>query len=304
MARPLNFQQIQAFQAVMQKGTTTGAALMLNTTQPSISRRLAELQNASGLRLFELHQGRLRPTSEGKLLYRTIEKHFDGLEKIESVVAIMRKSGTGVLKLGCTPTLGTGLLPQVIREFLSKFPNTFLNIQTLSTQRLTEYLHQDLFDLVLTTGKLDPRDFEPVVIKTSAAVCVMAPDHRLHAEPAIHVSMLHDEKLLSLSETDDLAIEVKVLLRAHGVPDNFLIETTSSITICALVAAGNGIGIVNPYVANTFAGQLLIKPLVPTIDVAVQMAMPAHTAPSLLTRHFVDILLARVDTIGEGADGH
>ena len=65
MPRSLNFQQIEAFKAVMQLGTTTGAALMLNTTQPSISRRIAELQHQTGLRLFDLHHGRLRPTGEG-----------------------------------------------------------------------------------------------------------------------------------------------------------------------------------------------------------------------------------------------
>ncbi|REG51254.1 DNA-binding transcriptional LysR family regulator [Paraburkholderia sp. BL6669N2] len=297
MARPLNFQQIQAFRAVMQMGTTTGAASMLNTTQPSISRRLAEMQSCTGLELFEMHQGRLRPTSEGKLLYKTVLKHFDGLEKIESAVAIMRKSGTGALRIGCTPTLGAGLLPQVVRAFLSEFPGTYLNMQTMNTPQLADLLRQDLFDVVLTTGKLDPRDFEPVIINTVPAVCVLPPGHRLHVEPQIHVSMLLDETMLSLGEADDLTIEIKKLMQAHGLSDNFLIETTSSIAICALVAAGNGIGIVNPYVASTFAGQLLIKPLVPTIDVAVQMAMPRHTAPSLLTRHFVDILLTHVNAI-------
>ena len=49
MTRALNFQQIQAFKAVMETGTTTRAALVLNTTQPSVSRRLSELRSATGL---------------------------------------------------------------------------------------------------------------------------------------------------------------------------------------------------------------------------------------------------------------
>ncbi|WP_019143221.1 LysR family transcriptional regulator [Noviherbaspirillum massiliense] len=297
MARQLNFQQIEAFKAVMQMGTTTAAALMLNTTQPSVSRRIAELQAATELKLFELHHGRLRPTSEGKLLYKTIQKHFAGLEKIESVAAIMRKSGTGVLRLGCTPTLGTGLLPPVIHAFLKKFPNTHINIETLSTPQLADYLHQDLIDLALTTGKLDQKDFEPVVIKKSRAVCVLPPKHRLKTARTIRLRQLKDEQLLSISETDELTIKIKSLLRDNGIPDEFAIQTSSSITVCALVAAGNGVGIVNPYVASTFAGQLLIKELEPAITIPIEMAMPQQTAPSLLARHFVDILLEHVKTI-------
>jgi DNA-binding transcriptional LysR family regulator len=63
------------------------------------------------------------------------------------------------------------------------------------------------------------------------------------------------------------------------------------------VAAGNGIGIVNPYVASAYAEHLLIRPLAPEIEVAVRMAMPAHTAPSLLARHFVDALNAHLRTL-------
>ena len=297
MARPLNFQQIKAFRAVMQMGTTTRAAAMLNTTQPSISRRIAELQAATELRLFDLHHGRLRPTSEGKLLYKTIQKHFDGLEKIESVVAIMRKSGSGVLRLGCTPTLAIGLLPQVINKFLKQFPHTYINIQTLGTPQLAEYLHQDLVDLVLTTGTLDQNDFRPETIKTVGAVCVLPVGHPLCDKPVINVRDMDGERILTLSDTDELTIKARSLLSEHGIADDFVIDTPSSITVCALVAAGNGIGIVNPYVASTFAGQLLVRRISPAISVHVQMAMPAQTAPSALTRYFMDVLKTHVATL-------
>lgn len=297
MARNLNFQQIEAFKAVMQMGTASRAALVLNTTQPSISRRIAELQSATELKLFDLHHGRLRPTSEGKLLYKSIQQHFDGLEKIESVVAVMRRSGTRVLRLGCTPTLGIGLLPSIINQFMQKFPNTHVNIQTLSTQRLSDFLHQDMIDLALTTGELNENDFRPVVIKKTQAVCVLPLSHKLGGAPMIDFSMLGGESLLSIDETDELTINIKEQLLNHGMPVEFAVQTTSSITVCALVAAGTGVGIVNPYVASAFSRQLLIKPLSPSIEISVQMAMPIHTAPSLLTRNFIELLVDEIMTI-------
>ena len=53
--------------------------------------------------------------------------------------------------------------------------------------------------------------------------------------------------------------------------------------------------------AGTFAGQLLVKPFEPAIDVPVRMAMPAHTAPSLLTRHFIKVLRSHLDALGGSA---
>ncbi|PTN43318.1 LysR family transcriptional regulator, partial [Achromobacter xylosoxidans] len=94
MSRPLNFRQIEAFHAVMLAGTTTGAAQMLRTTQPSVSRLLAQVQQASGLKLFDMERGRLRPTREAKDLFDTVQRHFVGLERIEDRVAAMRRSGS------------------------------------------------------------------------------------------------------------------------------------------------------------------------------------------------------------------
>lgn len=296
MPRALNFRQIEAFHAVMLMGTTTSAALMLNTTQPSVSRRIAELQAATDLKLFELHRGRLRPTGEGKQLHIAVQQHFSGLRNIESVAATMRKSGTGVLRVGCTPTLGIGLLPKVIGAFLAEVPDTYIDLQTLGTPQLADMLHQDLFDVVLTTGTLDPRDFQPVVIRRTRAVCVLPLQHRLKEAASIELRRLKGDRVLSLSDSEESTLRIKSLLRKQGATDEFAIETTSSITICALVAAGIGVGIVNPYVASTFDGQLLIRPFAPAVEIEIQMALPRQTAPSSLTRRFVAMLTQQAGT--------
>jgi DNA-binding transcriptional LysR family regulator len=57
MPRPLSFKEIEAFRAVMQTGTTTAAAQLLHTTQPSISRLLAQMQTSADLKLFDMHKG-------------------------------------------------------------------------------------------------------------------------------------------------------------------------------------------------------------------------------------------------------
>jgi DNA-binding transcriptional LysR family regulator len=69
VAGRLNFRQIEAFRAVMLTGTTIAAANMLNTTQPSISRALGQMQAAAKLKLFELDRSRLRPTPEAVKLF-------------------------------------------------------------------------------------------------------------------------------------------------------------------------------------------------------------------------------------------
>ena len=47
-----------------------------------MSRLLAQAQQASGLKLFDMERGRLRPTREAKDLFDTVKRHFVGLEPV------------------------------------------------------------------------------------------------------------------------------------------------------------------------------------------------------------------------------
>lgn len=278
----------------METGTTTRAALALNTTQPSISRRLAELRSATGLDLFDLYNGRLRPTREGRQLYQSVRKHFEGLEKIESAVQILRKSGTGVLRIGSTPTLGAGLLPDAISRFMQMNPSVYVNLQTLGTHQLVDYLRQDLIDFALTTGTIAQSDIVTSRLLRDAAVCVVPREHELARAARVDIGSLHAHRLILLNDTDDLIIAMRALMRDRKYPEDIVVETNSSITICSMVAAGVGIGIVNPFVASTFSDRLVVKPLRPRIRIDVTLAQSVALAPSLLAQRFIALLRSSV----------
>lgn len=290
LPKSLNFGQIQAFKAVVETGTTTSAASLLNTTQPSIIRKLADFQRATGLKLFQHHHGRLRPTREGRQLYESVRRHFEGLEKIETAVGILRKSGAGVLRLGSTPTLATGLLPQVIKRFLNQFPGTFIGLQTLPTTQLADLLNQNLIDLAVTTGDVDPSIFETSVMTTTSAVCIVPQNHPLARAEWVELEELDKHQMILLNDSDNIVIRMRELFSRRGAPEDMAIETNSSITICALVAAGVGVGIVNPYIANTMSQGLIIKELRPSIRIEVTLARSMSLAPSLLGEAFAGLL--------------
>lgn len=292
----INFKQIEAFRAVMKTGSTTRAAMVLHTTQPSISRRLAELQNTTKLKLFDLKRGRLQPTGEGDFLYQAIERHFLGLENIETIISVMRRSGTKSLRLACTPTLGVGWLPPVVHGFMETFPDTHVTIQTTGTPQIEDYLDQNLIDIALTTGEFRREDMRPTVLERRKVVCILPPDHPLGTVTRVELPMLAGERLISISENDELSGRIKAELLQRGLSDYFAVQTNSSITICAMVAAGIGIGIVTPYITDIFADKLIIKPLQVSIAVELRIATPVNRAPSLLAREFIRLACGRKRT--------
>ncbi len=287
MVRRLQYREIEAFQAVVQTGTTTAAAQLMHTTQPSISRLLTQMQAAAGVKLFDMHKGRLKPTREALALYATVQQHFVGRERIERELAVLRQSGAAPLRIGCTPALALSVIPPVMGEYLRHFPGTHLSIQTLGGNELRDGVLHGEFDLILSTMVLATQALDAMVLHRGQGVCVMRPDHPLALRPSLHVQDLQDQMLLTLNAGDSLFLQLQQIMLAFGVTPASTIETNYSSTICRLAAQGLGIGVVNPYMAAVFAKDLTIVALQPACSVEVVLALPPQHAPS----ERVDILI-------------
>src|SRR5690606_25248190 len=130
----------------------------------------------------------------------------------------------GTLRIGCTPTLGIGLLPQVIAELLKKFPKTHISLETAGTPQLSNLLHQDLLDIVLTTGRIEDSDLHTEVLTSTSAICVLPLDHRLRQSDRINLETINNQKIISLSDSDELTQKIKAFLHSNHISHDFIIE--------------------------------------------------------------------------------
>lgn len=294
MSRPLTIGQINAFRAVVLSGTTVAAAQMLHTTQPSISRLLAQAQSATGLKLFINDRGRLRVTREGRMLFETIQLQFQGIEHIEQTVVALRSSGAGVFRIACTPALALGVLPQVLEVFTKAWPNVHSNVQTLGSRAIRDGLRQGIYDIAVTNNLLEGSEFQNHVVHSSEAVCIMSLDHALADRAKIHASDLQHYPLISLERGDALEAEMRKVLANIGLTITPAIETIYSATICAFAAQGLGVSVVNPYMAMVFKDRLSIRRFAPTITVKTYVTFSRFSPPSELADRFLEALNSRM----------
>ena len=74
MAPRISHRHIEVFRAVMLAGSATGAAELLHTSQPTVSRELARLESLLGYHLFDRVQGRLRPHARALALWEEVQR--------------------------------------------------------------------------------------------------------------------------------------------------------------------------------------------------------------------------------------
>ncbi|MGF6872689.1 DNA-binding MarR family transcriptional regulator [Paraburkholderia sp. MM5477-R1] len=115
--------QIEAFRAVMQAGSTTGAAEELHTSQSNVSRLITQLEADTRLVLFERSGGRLSPKPEAKALFREVERVFVGLTRLAYAADSIRNLGSGRLRIASIPGIGMSFLPRVVQRFRRSRPD-------------------------------------------------------------------------------------------------------------------------------------------------------------------------------------
>lgn len=292
MSRPLSFNQIEAFRAVVLTGTTVAAARMLHTTQPSISRLIHQAQSASGLKLFVNDRGRLQLTREGRHLFETVQLHFQGFEQIEQTVAALRASGAGVFRIASTPSLAQGILPKVLDRFTKNWPLVHLNVQTPGSRLIEEGLRQGMYDIAVTNAAFEGAEFQIQEVHQGEAVLVCAADHPFTARASVSPANLKDQTLISLPAHDALELEIAKVFAARKLTRPVKIETIYSATICSFAAHGLGVGIVNPYMASVFRDRLCIRRFTPKLTVRTFAAYARFAPASELAERFVQDLHA------------
>ena len=113
----LTHRHIEVFRAVMIAGSVTRAAEFLNTSQPTVSRELARMEQTIGFALFERVAGRLRATRPALALFEEVRQSYAGLERVASAAARLRAFREGQLSVISLPAFSHSILPDAFRRF-------------------------------------------------------------------------------------------------------------------------------------------------------------------------------------------
>ncbi|MBR0757720.1 LysR family transcriptional regulator [Bradyrhizobium jicamae] len=149
----LDFKSIETFLWVVKLGTFRGAAQRLNTTQPAISQRIAQLEREMGVKLLHRDHRVASPTPSGRELMVYAEKLI-GL-RAEMMTAVGDRSAMrGVLRLGVAETIVHTWLPQLVKSVNAIYPNLSLEIEVDITPNLSAQLLAQEIELAFVVGPL------------------------------------------------------------------------------------------------------------------------------------------------------
>jgi len=124
----MNFQQLETFRWVVALGSFTKAAKKLNTTQSTISMRIAELEKELGVQVLDRSGRRVRLTRSGAELLGYATEIHTKVTEIKAIVA-NPETITGSIKMSVAELIALSWLPDLVAGLARIFPNIDIELE-------------------------------------------------------------------------------------------------------------------------------------------------------------------------------
>src|ERR1700704_13503 len=136
IGRRMKLQDLHVLMTVVQAGTMGKAAQRLNTTQPNISRSIADLEHALGVRLLDRHRQGIEPTEYGRALLDCGVAVFDDLRQGVKNIEFLANPTAGDVRIGCNPFLAASFGSAVVDRLSRRNPRIVFHALAAPTEIL------------------------------------------------------------------------------------------------------------------------------------------------------------------------
>ena len=285
----MRLRHIEVFHAVMQTGSVSAAARLINVTQPAVSRTLQHAELQLGFALFERARGRLTPTNEAMALFPHIEKLYEQLDDVQRLATSLRHGTvTDRLQVLTVFALSREVLPHAVAGFRQKYPNVQVTVQALHTPQVVSGLllqEADVGFVISSTGQhaLERESLAEVDMHCIIPKGLMAPS-KLPAA-GLELQALAGLPVVALDVRDPLGMRINQACREHGVGLSPVVTVQTYHAALSMAEYGLGVAIVDGCTAAAADQRKVhVRPLLPRITVSVNALHLAQRPSSVLAR--------------------
>lgn len=297
----MQFQQLAYFVAVARTGHVTRAAAQVDVAQPTVSKQIRALENSLGVPLFIRTPHGVELSSAGVALLPHAKRIVLEVESARRSVQEVADLRRGRVRLGATPSICEGLVPDALRAFRSRHPKIELVVREGSSGRLRQDLADGQLDvalLIASAGAADPNLTATPVLRERL---VLASSTTAPVPEEIAVADLPRLPLVAFRQGYDLRDVTNRALARAGVSPTIAMEGGDMGGVLRFVETGFGHAVVPGMVIATRPGLQASRIVNPALERVIAIAHPALESLPLTVRAFIDELrehLRGIDSAG------
>lgn len=289
----MRLRQIEVFHAVYSSGSMTGAAAMLNVSQPSVSKVLAHAEQQLGFLLFNRVKGKLIATPEGHRLFDHVSTVYRDVDRLRHVAENLRAGHSGHIRVACTPAFGLEVLPMAIASFRELHPDTAFEIETLHLDEMNEALLESRIDIGIAFEPNQRPGIQAETIANSRFVALAPLSIDFGDKQSLNAEDLCEHPFIGLNSRGPLGRALSTYLEPVAERLNVVTWSETYHVAKALVACGTGVTIADEITAiSGVQDRVQMLPLDPELRFNIKVlqlaAVPLAIAAQHFTRHLSD----------------
>jgi DNA-binding transcriptional LysR family regulator len=285
--------RLQVFHAVAKQMSFTKAAETLFMTQPAVTFQIKQLEEQYNTRLFERGHGRVALTPAGEIVYDYAERILALSAELDTRLKEMTGRLSGPLLIGASSTIAEFMLPRVLGEFKSRYPDVHARLFVGNSGTVEGRVGEHSIDVGLIEAPSHLQSLATEPCCEDELQVVVSPTHPLAKLKSVTPKQLLAHSYISREEGSGTREFTDLYLRKAGIGEDELkaeMELGSPEALKGVVSAGAGFAILSGLAVEKERrlGDLVVVPLQPRLMRTLSLVYPKEKFRSRLVNTFVE----------------
>ena len=232
--------QLEAFLQVASQRSFSRAADTLRLTQPSVTARIQSLERDLGETLFERNGRGVTLTEAGTAFLPYAQRVLKALQDGRDAIQSLQELQLGTLRLGAAPTISTYVLPELLKEFRSRYPGLEVSVRTEYSDQIAQMVLADEVQVGLERSISHP-DVVTVPLYADEVLLVTSAGHPFAESGTASIEQVSEEPLIMFNRGSGYYTLVDNALRQAGVLVSPTMELDNMEATKKMVEEGLGI---------------------------------------------------------------
>jgi len=255
MIETIDSRQLLAFSTLVQTGSFTETARLLNLTQSAISHSIKNLEEDLRCQLVTRTGRKIHITEDGNELYQEAQAILHQMESARNRIQDRANWGKGRLRIGASTTACQHVLPNVLREFNECFPDCILSITPADTPELLEMVRRHEIDICIIVSTGTEKDVQVMPLFSDELILVTSPIHPFAQKGNIRMSEIAQERIVLYNKTSQTFNLIDQFFRQNKTALQNYIELGSMEAIKELIKINYGISFMANWIVESEINQ-------------------------------------------------
>ena len=243
----MKLQQLRCVYEIVKNGfNISKSAEAMHTSQPGVSKQIQLLEDEIGIKIFNRNGKRLVGlTDPGKEVYSSISEVLRETNNIKNISADYKENNSGEFSIATTHTQARYKLPNIVEEFVKKYPKINLNIHQGNPTQVTDQIISGEADVGIATEAISENEKIFSIPCYSWNRCIVMPKkHKLAVEKNITLAHLASYPVITYDYAFTGSTIVSKVFKEAGIEPNIMLTAIDADVIKTYVNLNLGIGLI------------------------------------------------------------